>query len=115
VLPYADYEQWERACRATTPQSPARPVPGGKPTRSSDRESRPRKLGYREQREWDEMEARILDAEARLEACRLAAQDPSVATDHQALSDRLEALAGAQAEVDRLYARWAELESRVRG
>ena len=69
-----------------------------------------RKRGYLAQREWDEMEGRILAAEARLEACRRAAEDPAVASDHVALAARLAGLAAAQAEVERLYARWAELE-----
>jgi ATP-binding cassette subfamily F protein uup len=60
------------------------------------------------------MEARILGAEATLEACREAAADPSVASDHQALAARIEALSAAQGEVDRLYARWAELEAKGR-
>jgi ubiquinone biosynthesis protein UbiJ len=38
-----------------------------------------------------------------------------VAADHQALAARVEALTAAQAEVDRLYARWAELEAKTRG
>jgi ATP-binding cassette subfamily F protein uup len=60
------------------------------------------------------MEPRILEAEARLEAAQTAAHDPEVATDHAALSARLEELAAAQAEVERLYARWAELEAKAR-
>ena len=86
----------------------AKPAPGTPDTR-------PRKLGYLEQREWDEMEARILGAEEKLEACREAAADPTVAADHQALAERIDALTTAQAEVDRLYARWAELEAKAGG
>jgi len=59
------------------------------------------------------MEARILEAEEALEACRQAAADPRVAADHQALAARIAALSAAQAEVDRLYTRWAELEARI--
>jgi len=59
------------------------------------------------------MERRILEAEERLEACREAAADPSVAADHQALSARIEAFSAAQDEVDRLYARWADLEAKT--
>jgi ATP-binding cassette subfamily F protein uup len=60
------------------------------------------------------METRILEAEAALAAAQAAAADPGVASDHEALSQRLEALASAQVEVDRLYARWAELEAKAR-
>jgi ATP-binding cassette subfamily F protein uup len=60
------------------------------------------------------MEALVLAAEKRLEATSQATHDPTVASDHQALHERIEALAAAQAEVDRLYARWAELEGKVK-
>jgi hypothetical protein len=35
-------------------------------------------------------------------------------SDHRALTERLGALSAAQAEVERLYARWAELEAKVK-
>jgi ATP-binding cassette subfamily F protein uup len=61
------------------------------------------------------MEARILEAEHRLEACRRAAEDPAVASDHEALRERHQALTAAEAAVEALYARWAELEAKVKG
>jgi ATP-binding cassette subfamily F protein uup len=60
------------------------------------------------------MEARILEAERRLEACGQAAHDPAVASDHKVLHERIGALASAQSAVDELYARWAELEAKVK-
>ena len=114
VVVYADYAQWEaereaeqaaaRAAAAATPRAKPSAPPAGKP----------RRLGYLDQREWERMEARILAAEAQLVACRQAAADPAVATDHAALQTRLAALASAQAAVDQLYARWAELEGKLR-
>jgi ATP-binding cassette subfamily F protein uup len=73
---------------------------------------RPKRLGYLEQREWEQMEASILEAERQLEACRQAAADPSAASDHKSLGERLATLAAVQAAVDGLYARWAELEAK---
>ena len=58
------------------------------------------------------MERAILDAETAVEACRRAAEDPAIASDPAALQDRYAALETARAEVDRLYARWAELEAK---
>ena len=60
------------------------------------------------------MESRILEAEARLDKAQAAAADPEVASDHEALQARHAELADAQAEVERLYARWAELEAKAR-
>jgi ATP-binding cassette subfamily F protein uup len=114
AVPYADYDQWEQGRRlagsAEREAVPSRPAPAR--ARADAAAGRSRKLGYLEQREWDEMEGRVLEAEERLAACRQAAADPTVAADHLALGARIEALSAAQAEVDRLYARWAELEAK---
>ena len=110
---FADYAQWEaaRAARIT----PAREAPAPTPA-PRERERPPSKrLGYRDQRDWDGMENAILEAEAAVEACQRAAEDPAIASDAAALHDRYTALAAARAEVDRLYARWAELEAKLRG
>jgi ATP-binding cassette subfamily F protein uup len=111
ALPYADYDQWESARQSAPTTSAAKP----KPPLRAETATRPKKLGYLERREWDEMEARILAAEQQLEACREAAADPAVAADHRALAQRLAELNAAQDEVEGLYARWAELEAKLAG
>jgi ATP-binding cassette subfamily F protein uup len=60
------------------------------------------------------MEGALLAAEGILDAAAHAVADPAVATDAKALQERVAAEAAARAEVERLYARWAELE-RKRG
>jgi ATP-binding cassette subfamily F protein uup len=130
---FADYSQWElgqqsapdavsvanaprgsRTKAAGPAQGPAggkakKPavVPGKKPAEKG------RRFSYLERREWEQMEARILEAERHVAACQTSAADPGVASDHRALAERLEGLASAQAEVERLYHRWAELEAKL--
>jgi ATP-binding cassette subfamily F protein uup len=58
------------------------------------------------------MEQAIVDAEAALAAAQRAADDPAIASNPIALQERYAALEAARAEVDRLYARWAELEAK---
>ena len=113
---WADYAQWEMGRRraqeeAAVAGAAGRAKPGSR-RRTATADGR-RPLSYREQREWEQMERRILAAERRLDDCRQAATDPSVASDHKQLSERLAGLAAVQAEVDSLYARWAELEAKV--
>ena len=70
-------------------------------------------LSYREKREWEQMEAG--DPGWRRSAwppCERAAADPAIASDAAALHARYTELEAARAEVDRLYARWAELEAK---
>jgi ATP-binding cassette subfamily F protein uup len=113
---YMDYAQWEIGCGLAQEKAAGAGAAGrakrGPRRRTATGDGRPH-LSYRERREWDRMEERILEAERRLECCRQAATDPAVASDHQALSVRLSTLADVQAEVDSLYARWAELEAKV--
>ena len=65
-----------------------------------------------EQREWDAIEAAIVAAEEALARCHEAAHDPAVATRADELTARCQALQDAHKEVDRLYARWAELDAK---
>jgi len=48
-----------------------------------------------------------------LEACQRAVEDPAIASDPTALQERFTALEAARTDVDRLYARWAELEGKL--
>jgi ATP-binding cassette subfamily F protein uup len=79
-----------------TPEKPAR---------------RPGKLSFKEQREYDGMEAAILAAEERKADLEAALGDPATYQREGAAVAGLRAeLDSATAEVERLYARWQELE-----
>ncbi len=75
--------------------------------------TKPSKLSYRDQRELEGMEAAIQAAEKNRAASEAALVDPGVYSDADASSRARDELALAVAEVDRLYARWEELLSRV--
>jgi len=112
---FADYAQWEGARRERVVGSRSTPLTTGPLTLPSPRRGegeKGKRRGYLEQREWDGMEAAIVEAETALEACRRAAEDPTIASDPAALQARYAAVEAARAEVDRLYARWAELEAK---
>ena len=103
---FADYAQWEASRTTDTP--PRKAV-----DRAPQRErARSKRLGYLEQREWDGMEQAILDAERAVQVSEDAAENPAIASDPVALQERYTALEAARAEVERLYARWAELEAK---
>jgi ATP-binding cassette subfamily F protein uup len=112
VETFADYAQWEAARRERREVEPLNPLTLPSPRRGEGEKKKGRRLGYLEQREWDGMEAAIVEAETALEACRRAAEDPAIASDPAALQAGYAAVDAARAEVDRLYARWAELEAK---
>jgi len=107
---FADSAQWEENRNAAAaPRTAAQ-----KPAKSEPPKPAAKKLSYREQKEWEGMEAKILEAEETLARCQAAVEDPAVATDPLALQERWTALNAARSEVERLYARWAELEAKAR-
>jgi ATP-binding cassette subfamily F protein uup len=57
------------------------------------------------------MEPRIGEAEAKLAALESELQLPEVVSNAPRLVELHEEMTAARAEVDRLYARWAELEA----
>jgi len=110
---YADYAQWEadfleqerqaaHRARADRPAKPVRPRAA----------AAAKKFTYRNSAR-DGMEAAILTAEGRLAECQAALNDPAVASDGDELSRRLAAAQEAEAAVEALYARWAELGAKV--
>jgi ATP-binding cassette subfamily F protein uup len=116
---YADYAQWEaaqliRAEPARRPDSAANdsPTQGAPASPTVPPITKRKGLSYREQREWDAIEGHILEAEQRVADCQAALQDPDVSSDASALQERCVALETAQVNVERLYARWAELDEK---
>jgi ATP-binding cassette subfamily F protein uup len=113
VEKFADYLQWENWRRhqelkiSTARGNIVEPLP-----RTA---SGKRKLSYLEAREYATLEDRIADAEQALEARRAALLDPSIASDGPRLLAVSEEIEQAQAVVDALYSRWAELEEKQAG
>ena len=114
----ADRTAQEDAPRQAGRGAAARPAGRGAPSPPEpmpERARRPGKLSFREQRELDGMEAAILAAEERKRAVEATLSDPATyqraGAGVAALREELEAVSG---EVDRLYARWQELEA-IRG
>jgi ABC transport system ATP-binding/permease protein len=115
---FADYAQWETARdeAARTGSGERQTVTTAPPAGASPGSATPdvKRLTYLEKREWERIEQTILEAETACTACREAVEEPAVASDPVALRQRWDALEAARAEVDRLYARWAELEAKQR-
>lgn len=108
---FASYAQWEswlgRQQKESNPETNA--TRGGKGSSKGDK---PKKLSYKEQREYDGMEQKILEAETVRDTCRGKVEERTVASDHLRLQEAFEVLKQAERDVERLYARWAVLEEK---
>jgi ATP-binding cassette subfamily F protein uup len=74
--------------------------------------SKPKKLSYMEQREWDQIEEKIMQAETALEASRNQLGDPAIMADHKKMAEIGKQVALDQSKVDALYHRWEMLQVR---
>ncbi|MDQ6704603.1 MAG: ABC-F family ATP-binding cassette domain-containing protein [Acidobacteriota bacterium] len=105
---FADYSQWQESQDS---RKLVREVKDAAPERIAPPDARKR-LSYQEKREWELMEERIHAAEEKLTAGHERMQAPDTVCDPARMAAAYEDWKAAQAVVDELYARWAELESK---
>lgn len=109
---FGDYSQWEQWARTQG----AKEEGAGEDTpksSGSEKSTGKKKLSYLEAREYASIEAKVDAAEERLNAARDVLDDPSVATNAEALTKALHEMEQAQNEADELYVRWAELTEKA--
>ena len=110
---FGDYSQWE-TWQADRKQAE---TDAGVDTRSEASAEKPtrskKKLSYLEAREYDGIEQQVAIAEETLQAAREQLEDPAIASDGPRLLIAHSEVEAAQEKVDALYARWAELESKL--
>jgi ATP-binding cassette subfamily F protein uup len=104
---HADLAEWERAREADSEAS----APVKKAVAKKENIAPPgiKRLSYMEQREWEQMEAKIVEAEEDLQTKHQALDDPAVHADHVKMTECCRAYEAAQERVQKLYARWEEL------
>jgi ATP-binding cassette subfamily F protein uup len=103
---FAELSQWEQA-------NASKKAPPKTSSRDPREPAAPRKkLTYLEAREWEQIEDQVLHAEEVLEEKRRQLERPDVVSDPMRLTQAATEIDAAQEEVDRLYARWAELEAK---
>jgi ATP-binding cassette subfamily F protein uup len=112
---YADLSQWEAAQgkpagETTAKVSPAKPAPSA--TKENKNPPGLKRLNWNEQREWEQIEGKLSDAEAALEKAHREMDDPAVLADRTRLAAACALVETTQLEVQRLYARWEELEAK---
>ncbi len=105
---YADVSQWLSAMERA-----AAPVKAEKSTNTtaSKPSTKAKKLSFKEQQEWDGMEGAILNAEE-AHATRQAEVERVSTAGHAILAEACWAMEEAQKKIERLYARWQELEGK---
>jgi ATP-binding cassette subfamily F protein uup len=116
LIAFADLYQWEEwhtsrdieeDRKAAKAQSMKKPEAEVAPVVETN--AKKKKLNFKEQREFDSMEATIHAAEEKLARLTQESELPENATNAVVLGKISTELAATQAEIDRLYRRWSEL------
>jgi ATP-binding cassette subfamily F protein uup len=112
------YDLYNRLRSAAAAAAPARASgPPSRPaTPSGDTKPSPRRLTYRQQRELEQLENAIMEAEAEVARLETALSDPALYADTpERVAEVTTAFRDAGTRVESLYARWAELEELATG
>jgi ATP-binding cassette subfamily F protein uup len=107
---YAQWESWQAERAKLKPKARDQ-----KFAVVSPRSSQKKKLSYLESREFESIERCIVDAESVLAAKRRLLEDPKVVQDPKLLNQAYEEMREAEAAVNALYDRWAELDAKLAG
>jgi ATP-binding cassette subfamily F protein uup len=105
---FAELAQWEQAAAAKK----SAPKAAARETRDPAPAAPKKKLTYTEAREWEQIEARVAAAEELLTGRRGLLDVQEVVSNPAMLKQVVTEMEAAEKEVDRLYARWAELEAK---
>jgi ABC transport system ATP-binding/permease protein len=109
-----DQAEAARAAEAA-PAAPKKESSAPSPAEAAKPARKPGKLSYKEQRELEGMEAAIEAAETRKAELEAKLADPTVYSSASKVPEFQRELEVATTEVDRLYARWQELQTLVSG
>jgi ATP-binding cassette subfamily F protein uup len=110
---FADYSQWE-VWQAEQVEKAKRSASGATDPKESPATTPKKKLSYLEGRDYATIEQRVAEAEASLSAKQVAMEDPAIASDHERILAAHAEYDEARQAVDDLYARWAELEAKLK-
>lgn len=107
IEPFASYDQWRKRHEKQVEVPKLQEVKLLTPAKPQEKKIT--KLSYNEQREWDNMEQTIFEAEATLEELQNNPVDAASAD----FTGYCEALGEAQQRIETLYNRWTELEAKL--
>ncbi|MDX2269994.1 MAG: ABC-F family ATP-binding cassette domain-containing protein [Bryobacter sp.] len=106
---YADYEQFEEDLAGRRKSSAAKANAANAPKAATPK----KKLSYKDQLEYDGLEAKISAREEELAAAQAEAARPEIASDPEKVQAAYARIAELEESVQQLYERWGELEAKL--
>lgn len=112
---FSDFRQWEqRQAEINEREKEVVKEKSDKKSPSSRSVERSQKMNYSEKREWDQMETKILNLEKEIETLHSQLHDPVYTNDPEKMQQICQKLDIKQKELEQLFNRWQELESKLR-
>lgn len=113
VAYYADYEQWLDDLKRRKKEASGSPKPVQDTTDTKKvKQKKSGKLSYMDQREYDQIEEKIMEGEEEQERLQILMDSPETATNPQLLESVWAELEQVKQNVGKLYERWDELEEK---
>lgn len=112
---FQTHQAWMTARRKAAKEAKRKAADARRKPASSKPTGSARKLSWDERKEYESMEATILEAESDVERLEAEVADPALADDHIRSKNVYESLSNAQTKVRDLYARWVVLEKIAQG
>ncbi len=112
---FADYEQWLAALQESGKENGKSSIAITPVAGSPGKKKKTSKLSYLDQREYDQIEKKILEAEGEQERLQSLLDAPETVSDPERLHACWAELQEAQVAVAQLYERWHDLEEKKNG
>ncbi|MAB84206.1 MAG: ABC transporter ATP-binding protein [Phycisphaerae bacterium] len=112
---FQTHQAWMTARKKAAKEAKRKAGDARRKSASSKPTGSARKLSWDERKEYESMEATILEAESEVERLEAVVADPALADDHIRSKNTYESLSNAQSLVKELYARWVVLEKIAQG
>lgn len=103
---FADYTQWQASLK-TTPPAPPKQKSIKEPQASSKT-----KLSYKEKKEYEEIEGKIIQLEKEVKELTRLLDNPELAQNNTTLTEVCTAISLAETQIEQLYLRWEELNQK---
>ncbi len=111
---FSSYNQWKKTQKPVYEKEQKKTAVAKDETAAQKpKAAKPQKLSYNEQREWDNMEENIMLCEGKLEM--LQNNPVSYEEGQEKFNQYCAELESTQAQIENLYARWQELEAKIKG
>ncbi len=112
---FADYEQWLTALQESGAEHERAALPDPTVVDTREKKKKGGRLSYLDQREYEQIEAKILAAEEYQQRLQDQMEAPESVADPEKLHEYWTELQQAQTAVTELYGRWEELEKKKAG